>query len=80
VYSVYEPLINFVLLKNLYALLYFAGLKLTEAFDRGPSELKVSGLIILHRIRVSFLEQGLYKGLYRRFYECGPPHARAIQE
>jgi hypothetical protein len=29
VYSVYEPLINFVLLKNLYALLYFAGLKLT---------------------------------------------------
>jgi hypothetical protein len=30
VYSVYEPLINFVLLKNLYALLYFAGLKLTH--------------------------------------------------
>jgi hypothetical protein len=29
VYSVYEPLIKFVLLKNLYALLYFTGLKLT---------------------------------------------------
>jgi hypothetical protein len=29
VYYVYEPLINFVFLKNLYALLYFVGLKLT---------------------------------------------------
>jgi hypothetical protein len=26
---VYEPLINFIFLKNLYALLYFTGLKLT---------------------------------------------------
>jgi hypothetical protein len=30
VYSMYEPLIKFCLLKNLYALLYFTGLKLTN--------------------------------------------------
>ena len=42
------------------------------------NELQVSGLIILHRIRVSFFGQGLYEGLYKRVYECGPPRAWVI--
>jgi hypothetical protein len=36
-YSVYEKLINFCLLKNLYALLYFACLKITERMFEGKS-------------------------------------------
>ena len=42
------------------------------------SELQVSGLIILHRSRVSIFGQGLYGGPYRGFYGCGPLHAWAI--
>jgi hypothetical protein len=44
------------------------------------SELQVSSLIVLHRSRFSICGQGLYGGLYRGFYGCAPPSARAIQK
>jgi hypothetical protein len=42
------------------------------------SELQVSSLVILHRIRFSIWGQGLYGGSYRGFCGCGPPSAWAI--
>jgi hypothetical protein len=44
------------------------------------SEIQVSSMIILHRIRVSIFGQGLYGGPYKGFYACGPPCVREIQK
>jgi hypothetical protein len=44
------------------------------------SELQVSGLIILHRNRISFFGQGLYGGPYRGILWMWTPRAWAIRK
>jgi hypothetical protein len=43
------------------------------------SELQVSGLIILHRNKISIFGQGLYGGPYRGIYGVWAPHVQAIR-
>jgi hypothetical protein len=44
------------------------------------SERQVSGVIILHRNRISFVGQGLYGGPYRGVLLVWAPHAREIRK